>query len=86
MRIRSVLRPLLLLLALAGPANADTFVVNTTDDTTDGTCNVAHCSLREALAAAGSAVGAPHVINFAIPGAGVRTINVGTSLPLSPSR
>ena len=53
MRIRSVLWPLLLLLlSLAGPAGADTFVVNTTDDTTDGTCNVAHCSLREALAAA----------------------------------
>ena len=82
MRIRSVLWPLLfLLLALAGPAGADTFVVNTTDDTTDGTCNVAHCSLREALAAALSAVGAPHVINFNIPGAGVRTINVGGTLP-----
>ena len=83
MRIRSVLWPLLfLLLALAGPAGADTFVVNTTDDTTDGTCNAAHCSLREALAAAHSAAGAPHVINFDIPGAGVRTINVGTTLPL----
>ena len=82
MRIRSVLWPLLfLLLSLAGPAGADTFVVNTTDDTTDGTCNAAHCSLREALAAALSAVGAPHVINFAIPGAGVRTINVGGTLP-----
>ena len=82
MRIRSVLRPLLLLLALAAPANADIFVVNTTDDTSDGTCNVAHCSLREALAAAQSGVGAPHVINFNIPGAGVRTINVATTLPL----
>ena len=36
----------------AGGAGAATFTVNTTSDTDDGTCNGAHCSLREALAAA----------------------------------
>ena len=35
---------------LAAPASAATFTVNTTADTDDGTCNAAHCSLREALA------------------------------------
>jgi CSLREA domain-containing protein len=42
------------------------FVVNTTNDLDDGVCNVAHCSLREAINAAngsGSAAG----ISFAIP-------------------
>ena len=41
-------------------------VVNTTDDTDDGTCSAAHCSLREALAAAGSDPG-PDTIAFSIP-------------------
>ncbi len=62
-------------------AGATTFTVNTTSDTTDGTCDAAHCSLREALAAAQSAAGTPHVIQFAIPGAGVQTITVGSALP-----
>jgi CSLREA domain-containing protein/uncharacterized repeat protein (TIGR01451 family) len=81
MHIRALPWLALLTLLTAAPASADTFTVNVTDDTTDGTCNVAHCSLREALAAAQSAVGAPHVIAFNIPGGGVRTINVGSTLP-----
>lgn len=75
LRIHSTLWPFLfLLVALAAPARATTFTVNVTDDTSDGTCNGAHCSLREALLAAQAATGAPHVINFDIPGSGVRTI------------
>ena len=72
------------LAVLATPAtlSATTFTVNTTDDVSDGTCNVAHCSLREALAAARTASG-PHTIAFDIPGAGVRTIATGsTCLPM----
>jgi CSLREA domain-containing protein len=67
------------LLAFATVAQAATFTVNTTDDTNDGTCNAAHCSLREALIAA-QAVGS-HTIAFNIPGGGVRTIVIsGTQL------
>ena len=77
MRTRFATWPIVtLLLALAGPAGATTFTVNVTDDTNDGTCNAAHCSLREALTAAQSAAGAPHVITFDIPGSGVRTIAI----------
>jgi CSLREA domain-containing protein len=58
MRIRTFPWPVaFLLLALAVPARATTFTVNVTDDTTDGTCNAAHCSLREALTAAQSQPG-----------------------------
>jgi CSLREA domain-containing protein len=76
---------LALLLVMAGTvlapsaAAADTFTVNTTSDTSDGTCNGAHCSLREALTAAQA--GGPHTIAFNIPGAGVKTIVVGSCLP-----
>ena len=78
MRTRFAIWPIVtLLLALAAvPAGATTFTVNVTDDTTDGTCNAAHCSLREALTAAQSAAGAPHVINFNIPGGGLKTITI----------
>ena len=77
MRIRPLLWPVLIaLLGFAAPARATTFTVNVTDDTNDGTCNAAHCSLREALQAAQAAGGAPHTIAFNIPGGGVKTINV----------
>jgi CSLREA domain-containing protein len=82
MRMRSISwLALFALLGLAGPASATTFTVNVTDDTTDGTCNAAHCSLREAMAAAQSPAGAPHVIAFNIPGGGVKTIAIGSLLP-----
>ena len=42
------------------------FVVNTTDDISDGTCDETHCSLREALNAAGIQAG-PDLIAFNIP-------------------
>jgi CSLREA domain-containing protein len=48
------------------PTGPPGLVVNTTDDTDDGTCNAAHCSLREALAAAGSHPGSD-TIAFNIP-------------------
>lgn len=61
-------------------ALAGTFVVNTSADTDDGLCNVANCTLREAINAAN---GNPslNAINFNIPGGGVRTISPTSPLP-----
>ncbi|MCC6816362.1 MAG: gliding motility-associated C-terminal domain-containing protein [Saprospiraceae bacterium] len=50
-----------------------TFTVNSTNDLDDGTCNAAHCSLREAIKAA-EADPMPNIIDFAIPGPGPYTI------------
>ena len=47
------------------PARALALVVNSTDDTEDGTCDEVHCSLREALADAAYYPG-PHTITFDI--------------------
>jgi CSLREA domain-containing protein len=55
-----------------------TYVVNTTSDTSDGACDSAHCSLREAILAA-NANAALDTITFNIPGAGVQTINVNST-------
>lgn len=65
-------------------------VVNTTDYTDDGTCDAAHCSLREAINAANTRAGSD-TITFHIPsrdpgcnGAGVCTIRLATSsVPLT---
>ncbi|MGQ9585672.1 MAG: CSLREA domain-containing protein [Anaerolineae bacterium] len=67
---------------LAAPAlgQTTTYTVNTTDDTDDGTCNAAHCSLREALNAANANPG-PETIAFNIPGAGPHVIQPTTPLP-----
>jgi CSLREA domain-containing protein len=67
--------------ATAPPATE--FVVNTTDNTNDGTCNVAHCSLREAITAANGNGNSTlqDVISFAIPGGGIKVISVPTALP-----
>ena len=51
--------------ALATPTT--TFIVNTTEDTDDFTCDAMHCSFREAIDAANSNVGA-ETIAFSIPG------------------
>jgi CSLREA domain-containing protein len=56
-----------------------TFVVNTTSDTNDGACSQTDCSLREAIIASNATAGVKDNINFNIPGAGVQTINVGSS-------
>jgi CSLREA domain-containing protein len=68
-------------LASPGPAWAATFVVNTTNDIDDGTCNSAHCSLREGINAANANPGAD-TISFNIPGAGPHTISPATGLPV----
>jgi CSLREA domain-containing protein len=54
--------------------------VNSADDVSNGICDVAHCSLREAITVANSAPG-PDVIVFNIPGAGVHTIRPTSNLP-----
>ncbi len=49
------------------------WVVNTTDDSVDGVCNAAHCSLGDAIEAANGNAG-PDSIVFNIPGAGPHLI------------
>lgn len=49
------------------PANAASFVVNTLDDVLDFDCNVAHCSLREAIYAA-NAASTDDTITFSVSG------------------
>ena len=65
------------------------FVVNSTTDradvVADGTCQTptpGECTLRAALNEADAITGAPVLIQFAIPGNGVKRINVATRLPL----
>lgn len=55
-------------------------VVNTTDDSDDGSCDAMHCSLREAINAANTN---PRIdtINFGVPGDGVPTIRPSRELP-----
>ncbi len=65
---------------LVPSAPTATFIVNSTNDANDGTCNGAHCSLREAINAANSAVG-PDTILFSGMGAGFHTISPSTNLP-----
>ena len=57
--------------------------VNTTGDGDDGTCNAAHCSLREAINAANASPNdtTPDQISFGITPAGPHSINPGTALP-----
>ena len=82
---------LLCLLAALGTAivSANTYTVNTTDDTDDGTCDGTHCSLREAINAANSNSGSD-TIAFNIPTSdsgyqvgvtGTWTISLTSSLP-----
>lgn len=82
-----IIRVLLLLLALALPAEAATFVVDSTGDTADasagnGVCATAGavCTLRAAIQEANALAGAD-VINFTIAGAGPHTITLGSALP-----
>jgi len=58
------------------------FTVNTADDLDDGTCNAAHCSLREAVNAANAYSHQFKVtIRFSIGGGGVQTIRPTSHLP-----
>jgi CSLREA domain-containing protein len=59
-----------------------TFTVNTTNDVDDGTCDAAHCSLREAINASNASAGVFDTIAFQIPGAGVQTITPASQLPI----
>lgn len=61
-------------------AQAATYTVNTTNDVNDGTCDMAHCSLREAILAANTNSTAD-TIAFNIPGGGVHIIQPLTALP-----
>ncbi|MCU0753496.1 MAG: CSLREA domain-containing protein [Xanthomonadales bacterium] len=53
------------------------FTVNSVADTTDGTCNAAHCTLREAITAAQDG----DLINFSLLFNTPQTINLLTALP-----
>ena len=57
------------------------FVVTTTDDVDDGTCDASHCSLREAIIAANEPIGRTSLIGFDIPGPAPHTIRPTTPLP-----
>ncbi len=56
------------------------YVVNTTDDVDDGSCDSVHCSLREALNAANLNPNRD-IIAFRIPGIGPHTIQPTTAFP-----
>ncbi len=61
------------------PAEVGTvFTVNAADDADDGTCDAAHCSLREAIQASNSTPG-PDTIGFALTGS--TTIEPASMLP-----
>ena len=64
----------MLALLSSGAAQAELVVVNTAADGSDGTCNVAHCTLREAIEAANAAQDFDTLIDFNIPGGGTQTI------------
>jgi len=57
-----------------------TLVVNSTNDPGTGICDLAECTLREAINLANANADAT-TINFAIPGEGVRTISPTSALP-----
>ena len=63
-RVLVALIGFVVLLAVPSPASADSFVVNTMDDSNDSTCDSNHCSLREAINAANNNPG-PDTISFA---------------------
>jgi CSLREA domain-containing protein len=69
---------LLLGLVLGLPAQGANFVVNSSGDADDGTCNAGHCSLREAIDAANSAAG-PDLITFDL---GSASITPASPLPV----
>ena len=58
-----------------------TLMVTSTDDVDDGTCDLAHCSLREAIIAANAAPG-PDDIRFDLGGTAPQTISPTAALPV----
>ena len=65
--------------AIFAAALSPGYVVNTTADTSDGTCDLSNCTLREAIAAA-NGDGVPSAIGFDIPG-DPGPITLGSALP-----
>ncbi|MEM7133726.1 MAG: Ig-like domain-containing protein [Chloroflexota bacterium] len=65
------------------PPLASSLEVNTTNDSNDGSCDISHCSLREAILAANGQLnsGSPEEITFNIPGAGPYIIQPTSALP-----
>lgn len=61
------------------------FVVNSTVDPGDGTCDASECTFREAITAA-NATATRDSIHFEIPGAGVQTIVLDSQLPTVTER
>jgi CSLREA domain-containing protein len=61
-------------------ATVTVYTVNSSADSDDGTCDVANCTLREAINAANSTPAAATVA-FAIPGAGLHVIAIAGGLP-----
>lgn len=61
-------------------ASEATFIVNSISDSDDGTCDFAHCSLREAIHAANNAAGADTITFSLMPSATI-TLS-GSQLPL----
>jgi CSLREA domain-containing protein len=61
-------------------AGGGIIVVNSVDDSDDGLCNAAHCSLREAINWANTMAGSP-TITFDIPGPGPHEIELCHFLP-----
>ncbi len=63
-----------------GGGGGSTLTVNATDNAYDGTCNAAHCSLREAIIIANS-MGGSAIIQFNIGGGGLQVIHLDNNLP-----
>ena len=75
-------------LVLAAPVSADDFVVNSTSDTPDATpgdaiCDdgAGNCTLRAAIEESNVITTTADTISFSIPGAGLQTIHLQSSLP-----
>jgi CSLREA domain-containing protein len=66
-----------------GGGGGGPFVVNSTNDVNDGTCDATHCSLREAINAANAHANSdgPDDITFAIAGSGPQEIAPSAPLP-----
>jgi CSLREA domain-containing protein len=69
---------LFVLMLFASAAHGANYTVNSAADTTDGTCDAANCTLREAINAVNADGGGS--ISFAI-GSGPATINILTEMP-----
>jgi CSLREA domain-containing protein len=76
----SLILIILLLPSMLAEAGGSGWWVNTIDDMDDGTCDDAHCSLREAINIANLTAG-QQIIAFEIPGSGPHNIELCSALP-----